>query len=125
VYCRGQSRFGRTRSGQSLNRRKKKAFKRDGISRKVRGRIFLRSFRKPLPDFYGSHNKFLLFLPTLIWLFLFFPCTRETLGYLLCFLLCLPILAVSSSPCNLDKYPFCRRCKCTRQDRKENELPQR
>lgn len=61
------------RSGQSLDRRKEKAFKHDGISRKVRGRIFLRTVRKPLPDFYGSHNKFLLSLLALIQLFLFFP----------------------------------------------------
>lgn len=55
--------------------------------------------------------------------FSFFPFTRGNSWAI--YLLCLPFLvAVSSPPCNLDKYPFCRRCKCTRHDRKKNELSQ-
>lgn len=63
------------------------------------------------------------------WLeFSFFFSFAETL-YLLClFFLSLPLslfLFLSIVVCNLDKYPLCRWCKCTRRDRKKNESSRR
>lgn len=76
-------------------------------------------------EFSESHNKFLLFLYAFIYFFSFFlsyRCSAETLGlpYVL-WLSLLSILFFRRQSCNLDKYPLCRRYKCTRQDRKKNE----
>lgn len=120
---------GRTRWRQSLKRKKKEAFKHGRISCKVRGQIFLRTLRKPLPDFYGSHNKFLFSLPPLARVFLFFSHSRKLSTYFASFsslFLSLSLfLFLSIVVCNLDKYPLCRWCKCTRRDRKKNESSRR
>lgn len=110
----------------------KGAFKRDGITLKVRGQIFLRTLRKPLPDFYGSHNKFLPSLPALVRFyfspFFFFSSSAHRISFFSRKLSGLPTYFASLIPSpllhhpapNSDKYPLSRRCKCTRRDRKKN-----
>lgn len=110
---------------------------REEISRKVRGRIFLETLRQPLSDFIWKSQQVspssLFLCPFALSLshvssFSFFVSlrTRKISGHQP---ISLPILPPSPftpflrpTACNLDKYPLYWRYKCTRRDRKRNEL---